>query len=261
MLRPLALFSLAALLAGCPRPLDFGPQGRIDDPGELLRRVDAQGERLRSVTGDAKLGLRGPEGQGEVALFVAVERPAKLRLESFDFFNRPIAALTSDGERFGLYDATQARYYFGPATAQNLQRFLRAPLTPAQVVALMLGDAPRDLNAELRLTLDTEAQAYRVSVLSTPAQLLWIDPLRLRPIRAQWGGAPGLEARFSQLTDTGGFTFAKEIQVEAGEIELRLRYAEVTLNPRDEALFAIEPPEGVPRTELDAEGRPLPPRD
>ena len=37
-----------------------------------------------------------------LTLFIAIERPNKLHLETFDFFNRPVAALVCDGERFGL---------------------------------------------------------------------------------------------------------------------------------------------------------------
>lgn len=260
MKRLLPLLCLAGLLAGCPRPIDFGPGGRMDDPGALLQKVDAEEGKIRALTGDARLGLQSPEGQGEVALFVAVERPAKLHLESFDFFNRPIAAITSDGERFGLYDATEGRYYFGPATAQNLQRFLRTPLSPEQVVALMLGSAPRDPDGALALSIDSRAEAYKVEVRSPSLpQVLWIDPLLMRATRSEWGGDAPLQAVFGAFLRTGTVAFPREIEVSspAAQLKLRLRYSEVTLNKHDEAMFVIEPPEGVPQVELDAEGRPV----
>lgn len=262
MTRLLSALCLAAALTGCPKPIDFGPHGRIDDAEELLRRVDAETSRIQALTGDARLAISSPEGQGEVQLFVAVERPAKLHLESFDFFNRPIAAITSDGERFGLYDGTEGRYYFGPATPQNLQRFLRTPLSPQQVVALMLGSAPRDVNGQAVLTIDEKAEAYKVEIRSpTLPQLLWIDPLLLRTERSEWGGEAPLAARFAQFLPSGTVAFPKEIEVTAPEakIELRLRYTDVTLNKRDEMMFVVEAPEGVPQIELDAEGRPVAP--
>lgn len=262
MNRLLSALCLVATLAGCPRQIDFGPNGRIDDATELLRRVEAETSKIQGLTGDARLAISSPEGQGEVQLFVAVERPDKLHLESFDFFNRPIAALTSNGERFGLYDATEGRYYFGPATPQNLQRFLRTPLSPQQVVALMLGIAPRDNHAEAVLTIDEKAEAYKVAILSpTLPQLLWIDPLLLRTERSEWGGAAPLTAQFDQFILSGTVAFPKEIEVIAPEakIRLRLRYTDVTINKRDEMMFVVEPPEGVPQIELDAEGRPVAP--
>lgn len=251
---------LAAFLAACPRPIDFGPGGRIDDPAALLQKLDEEEARITSLTGDARLALQTPDGQGEVAMFVAVERPAKLHLESFDFFNRPIAAITSDGERFGLYDATEGRYYFGPATPQNLERFLRTPLSPAQVVALMLGSAPRDPNGEPSLSVDDRAEAYKVEIRSpTLPQLLWIDPLMLRAERSEWGGDAPLTARFGEFLRTGSVAFPKEIEVTSpkARIQLRLRYADVTLNKHDESMFVVEAPEGVPQIELDADGRPV----
>jgi len=255
------LAAAVALLTGCPRPLDFGPGGRIDDPGALLASVDQQEAKVRALIGEGRLFLQSPQGQGEVAMYLAVERPDRLHLESFDFFNRPLASLTTDGQQFGLYDGTEGRYYFGPATAQNLRRFLQTALTPAQVAALMLGSAPRDLNAEATLDVDSGREAYRL-VLSSPTQpqRLWIHPLYHRAVRSEWGGGSPLIAEFGDFTRTAAGYFPREIKVTAprAELTLRLRYTQLNLNSPAEGMFAVEAPEGVPQTELDADGFPVP---
>ncbi len=254
------LATVVALLTGCPRPLDYGPGGRIDDPGALLASLDREEAKVGALVGEGRLFLQSPQGQGEVALYLAVERPDRLHLESFDFFNRPLAALTCDGQRFGLYDGNEGRYYFGPATAENLRRFLQTALSPQQVAALMLGSAPRDLNAEASLTVDEERGAYQL-VLQSPTlpQRLWLHPLHHRAVRSEWGGASPLIAEYGDFTQTSTGMFPKEIKVTAprAELTLRLRYTQLTLNQREEGMFTVEAPPGVPQTELDAHGRPV----
>ena len=54
----------------------------------------------------------------------AAIQPEKLRLQAFDFLGRPILTITVNKNLMSYLDYRQPGFYQGPATADNLQRFL-----------------------------------------------------------------------------------------------------------------------------------------
>lgn len=228
----------------------------------MLAAVETRERQLHSVKGEGKLTISAPQGSGTLSVFVAAARPASLHLESLDFFGRPLAVLTTDGQRFGLFDVSSGTYYTGPASAQNLARFLQAALPPDHVVGILLGAAPRLDAPEPKLRVDEKAQAYAVTLQdSQTLQTLWVDPLRMRVTRSERQGGNAYALAFSDFEEgTIVFPKAVELQVPSAKVELKLRYTEATFNGTPEPeLFDPTPPEDVPVVELDAEGNPVPP--
>jgi hypothetical protein len=250
--RPLALLATTALIAavgsGCPKRLDFGPKGQITDAETLLKLVGAAEAQVETVQGEAKLGVRSPQGSGSLGMYLAVARPALLHLETMDFFGRPQAVLTTNGERFGLYQASEATFYEGPASAQNLSRFLPIQLPPRELTQLMLGQVPRIPFERASLSVDEREVAYKLVLeAGEVTQTVWVDTLTFRPLKSEVRGT-----RAYDLTLTA----------EAAKTVLELRYKDVTLNDApDPAQFEIAAPPDVPVVALDEAGNPQgPPR-
>jgi hypothetical protein len=245
------------LVLGCAHPLlDLGPAGEASTAAELLRRVDAVEATVTSVSGEARLEVSGPRGRAASALFLAVGRSASLHLEQLDFFGRPQLVLVSDGARFTLHEAGAGRWYRGPVTGAALGRLLPLSLPWGAMAPLLLGRAPRPPGEAAELRLDRERRRYLLSV-GLPAVQLEVDPASARVLRS---AGPGLEVRFSDLEARGGVVFPMrvELDLEAGPTSLALRWTEVTLEPpEDPSLFVLEPPPGVPVTELDDQGLPV----
>ena len=145
---------LVLFCSGCPKRLDFGPHGRITEPAELLRLTQEAQDTVATLQGDGKLRVQSPQGTGTVSVFLAASRPGLLRVEMFDFFNRPLAVLVTDGARFGLVQFQENKFYQGPATPQNLSRFLPLALPSEELVSVMLGRAPLLPAERMTLTLD-----------------------------------------------------------------------------------------------------------
>ncbi len=263
-LRPLALLAAAALAlvgSGCPKRLDFGPSGQITDPDTLLKLVLEAETRVVSLQGEAKLGVRSPQGNGSLGMYLAVARPALLHLETQDFFGRPQGVLTSDGERFGLYQASEATYYVGPASAQNLSRFLPILLPPRELTQLLLGQVPRIPYERATLAVDGEELAYKVVLHSGEVtQTLWVDPASHRPLRSEVRGTRAYDLLLENPGEAGGVRYAQKITLtaEAAKTVLELRYKDVTLNqPPEASLFELTAPQDVPVVELDEAGNRL----
>lgn len=259
------LIAIVGLL-GCPRRIDFGPRGPLTDPQEVLALVDQAESRVTSVSAEGQVRFNVPEGQATVGAFASASAPASLQMQINDFFGRPQSVLACDGKRFGLWVAQEGAYYLGPATPANLARFLRVPLTPEEVVGLLLGRAPRiDPGAPWDLAVDRDEGAYRLTTRSTAgrSQRLWIDPVTTRPVKSEVvTAAGGYRATFGDLQPAGGIPFPRRITLEslAGKETLELRASKVTLNEAiDPGQFSPDPPEDITPIELDEAGAPRSP--
>lgn len=151
------------VFAGCPPRADVRTTP-APDATALLGEVEAIEARVASLQSQAKVRVEGGGKKGNLTAFVAVAAPASVHLEVLDFFGRPSAILISDGQRFVLYQAESGVWLPGPATAENLARILPVPLPPEELVAMLLGRAPRLPDAQPRLQVDPEANAFRIDL-------------------------------------------------------------------------------------------------
>jgi hypothetical protein len=252
---------LLACTTACPKHIDFGPEGQIQDARTLLKRLASAEAQVFSVKGEAKLKVRSPQSNGAVTLFVAVSRPSLIHVESLDFFGRPQAVLASDGQHFELADAAAGKFYEGPASAQNVSRLLPILLPPAEMVALMLGQAPRVPAEDAQLQLDEQAGQYRLTLqVGKATQTLWIEPRIDRVVKSQVRGVDAYDASFQDIQETGAVTFPRSLSLEAAasSTSLELRYTDYTLNESpDLSLFQLEPTPGAVVIQVDANGQPV----
>src|SRR5205823_13769959 len=98
--------------------------------------------------------------KGVVTLYMAITHPSLIHLEGLNFFGKPEKVLVSDGQTFGLYDATAGKYIKGPATPENISLVLPVALPPQELTALMLGRAPRIPPESSQMRVDDQRQAY-----------------------------------------------------------------------------------------------------
>ncbi len=260
----LAVF-FSGVLSGCPKRIEFGPEGPIEDPEKLFELTSQAQANVVTLQGDAKLRVDSPQGSGTLSMFVAISRPGLLHLETFDFFNRPVAALVSDGQRFGLYQTEGHVFYQGPASPENVSRFLPVVLPSEELVAVMLGQVPFIPPERKTLELDRDKGVYVLKLYrGGVTQTLHVHTKLHRVVRSEVRGVPGYDLSFDDLKEQGqsAVLFPKEVKLssEAAETELRLRYSDVALNgPPDLTLFELAPPEGARVIDVDARGREIPP--
>jgi len=259
--RVLAWIFLTFCCLACPKRIDFGPRGEIKDANELLKLTSQAEEQIVSIIGDAGLKVDSRQGSGSVNLFVAVRRPAFVHLETLGFFGKPQAVLVSDGARFGLYQVDQGKYYRGPASPQNLSRFLPLVRPIADLTQMMLGQAPRVPATTASLKLDSKSGTYLVtSVSDGVVQRLWVEPSNYRVRKSEIPGASGYQVEFDDFESVSSTAYPREIKLSAANppTRLQLKYQEVTVNGAvDPALFELVPPSGVPVIEVDEEGNPV----
>jgi hypothetical protein len=257
--RPAVAFFLLACTAACPKHIDFGSDGRIDDAQALLKLIGAAEAQVYAVKGEAKLKVNSAQAKGAVTVFVAVARPSLLHVESLDFFGRPQAVLVSDGQRFALSDTSSGKFYEGPASARNISQLLPIALPPREMVALMLGQAPRIPAQSAHLEVDESGGAYVLELDAGPVvQTLWVEPRLHRVLKSQVRGVNAYDVSFADIQEESGVTFPRSLTLEArvNDSTVELRYTDYTLNESpDLTMYQLEPPAGAAIVAVDEEGR------
>lgn len=259
--RAIAAAAFLALLSACPPPrIDFGPKGQLDDPEALLKLVAETEARVITLSGEAKVHADTPEAKGAFSMFAAVSRPQLIHLEALDFFGVPQAMLAVNGERFGLYDRQQHRFFRGPASPENVGRFLPIALPPKELVLIMLGSTPRIPHERAELAAEEKCACYVLTLhKGEVTQTLQIHPRSYRVLSSRVRGVDAYDLEFADVGEFGTVSLPRQIilRAEKAKVELDLRYADVTLNEApDLTLFDLEPPEGAPVVEVDLQGRP-----
>jgi hypothetical protein len=263
MNRAAAAIFLVVLCSGCPKRIDFGSQGQITQAEELFRLTSAAQSQAVTLQGDGKLRVESPQGSGTVSAWLAASRPGLLRVEMFDFFNRPIAVLVTDGQRFGLFQSQENKFYQGPATPSNLSRFLPVALPSEELVSVMLGQVPFLPAERMTLALDEKERLYVLTLhRGAVSQVLHIHPKHLRVVRSQLRGLRAYDLEYDQFKEQGAGVFPHEVtlRTSSADTSLGLRYTDITLNESpDLTLFDLAAPEDVPVVEVDEGGQALPP--
>lgn len=257
----LLVLPLLLAFSGCPRrPVDFGVDGAPTSAAALLQRVAWAEAQVVTLKGEARLSVDSPQGKGAATLFVAVAHPARLHLEQLDFFGRPQGVLVTDGETVSLYLAQEGTAYRGPATPANLGRFLPLVMPPAELAAVLLGRAPRIAAAAPELRFDERLGRFVLTLARGEArQVLEVQPPSYRVVKSTAAGLGAYDLEFADVAPFGAATFPRRaaLSAPAAKTSLTLTWKDVTLNEApDPALFSLEPPEGVPVVEVDANGVP-----
>jgi hypothetical protein len=240
------------LLAGCPPRVDVRTVSPPDATA-LLTEVSAVESRVNALQSQAKARVDGPAGKGNVTVFVAAAAPASVHLEVLDFFGRPSGSLISDGVRFVLFQADRGRWLRGPVSAESVARILPVSLPPEELVAMLLGRAPRLADPHPELAVDPESNSFRV-VLRAGArtQELWVDPTRKRVVRSRVSGPGAYELTFDDFETVRDAPFPRKLTF-SGRGSVVLQYTDPRLGELpDPSLFNPVPPPGAPVEEVEA---------
>ncbi len=183
---------LALALLGCGRP---PPASRFPTGEAALARMRATLSCSRGVSAEAKLDYIGPSGRlrGNVLYLMSV--PDRVRLDLFSPFGAMLSTLTSDGERFALFDPRQKRFFYGPANACNLARFTQVSLPPAVLVDLLRGEAPVLVHPNRPATIAWEGGRYVIQIESTHGAR---ERIELEPLESDYA-KPWTEQRVRVL--------------------------------------------------------------
>ena len=189
-----------------------------------------------------------------------VERDGHLRFEAEVSLQGTVATLATDGRSFALLDMQKNELSRGPACPANVASLVRIPLAPADIAAILLGDARRPSDATISRDVPWDA-ARGADVLELAGA-----GGTLRVFFARQGGAGtvdlvGAEAvlagkrlwrtSYEDFEVVGAVRLPRTILFAEGDssyddgVEIKMKDRTINVAPA-EGSFVLAPPPGVP---------------
>ncbi len=226
-------FAIACARPPAPQPLPVG-DGR---PAALLRAYRAGAAARHGLRGIAKLSLEGPGGSGSAKQIVALERPARLRVEVLGFLDQTLAVLATDGREYGFFRSEDRSLQRGLVHPELLVEVVGLALTPEEAVRILLGTPalPEDARPSSPALMPDGGVRFELQPAGGGRVELEFGPraqLR-RWLASSASGGPLREVRFDDYRPLGDQSFAYRVDLRdfASEVEVRVRYRDVELNP------------------------------
>jgi hypothetical protein len=217
-----------------------------DAEAALSRMRESQACSI-GVQGEGKIDYYGPSGRVRGSVLYLATEPDRVRLDVVSPFGATLSTLTSDGERFGLYELGKRSMTVGAANACNLERFTRVPLPPHAFVDLLRGESPVLVHEPAAAAIEWEDGSYVIRIQSRHRAE---QEIRMVPPEADYG-LPWSKQRVRVLE-----TRVRQAGVELYRVELggyrRVKTGESRVDP--EGLEPAIPPSGpaceaeLPRT-------------
>ncbi len=134
-------FVVGALVAGCVHAPPVARPYPAPTPDALMAALQARQQAVTEMSARVRATswLGGERVRATVNMLV--ERDGHLRFEAEVSLQGTVATLATDGATFALLDARKNELSRGPACPANVASLIRIPLAPAEVAAILLGDA------------------------------------------------------------------------------------------------------------------------
>jgi hypothetical protein len=238
--RGLGLLVACAVLAGCGtlRPRAPGPAAVPTDAGSLLASLDRTAAERHGLRAMVRMAIDGPGGSTRSTQVLALEVPAKLRVEILGLLNQAVAVLATDGREFELFRAEDRSVRRGPVYDGLLWEVAKVDLSPEQATSVLLG-APRPspglhfssseavAGGGTRLDFADSLGAVRERFDFDPSgQLSQVESLEI-------GGRVRWEAHYGDLRAVGSQFFPYTLRLvfpDAGS-RVAIEFKNVELNP------------------------------
>jgi hypothetical protein len=229
-----------------------------------------RGESLRTLAARGGADYRVDSKRHYFKFELAAQKPGQILFTALDPAGRPAFRLASDGVTITCIVYGEKQYAVGPATAENLGRFLPLGLAPDELAALLSGSQVRPVSAGARLNGDSTElviqpegggsdSLWRVRLAGGLEQ----DPAATVVQSATFGPArrPELSVKYLSVRpvpreDLAGrpepFPGAVEAEWSDGQKQsLRVTYDQVRLGPAlTESMFSLARPDGFELIEL-----------
>ncbi len=192
-----------------------------------------------------------------------VERDGRLRFEAEVSLQGTVATLVTDGPSFAFLDLRRNELSRGPACPANVASLVRIPLAPADVAAVLLGDArlpesspgaaptvswDPQRGADVLAVRDREGGTLQLYFRGAGGQAAGADLIAL--VRSGADGTRLWQTSYESFETTGGRRLPGTIRFAErnGSFDdgVEIRFKDRTLDePPPAAAFTLAPPPGV----------------
>jgi outer membrane lipoprotein-sorting protein len=186
-----------------------------------------------------------------------VMRDGRLRFEAEVSLQGTVATLATDGTTFALFDARRNEVNRGPACPANVASLIRIPLLPADVAAVLLGDARLPANIPeggLTVAWDPSRGADALAIRDKDGGDLQLffraDRTLTAVVRTAPDGVRLWQTAYGEFETVAGVVVPRLIRFAEGtgsfDDGVEIQFKDRTLNPTPPAgAFTLAPPAGA----------------
>lgn len=228
--RFLAAFTLL-LIAGCA-PFSKPGWESIPQADELFSRVRQNSGRVTTLDAAAKVGLTVKGKYFSSQQFLLLQRPDHLRADVLTGFGQLILQLASDGQRMAVFmnNTVPGRFLSGPASYENLSRFVRIPLEAENFVSLLLYDPPVIGEQAGGVAVDGDRLMLTTSASGTLQRLYFDRNLELIGCAYLVEQREVLRVEYERIDDNDHFPRTVRIELPDEETRMTIHFKDVNLN-------------------------------
>ncbi len=241
--RRLAFFFFSLLLlclAACAR-LPTAPVAErlpVGSADELLKQLQARAAAVTGLKARGNVAVTSPQKNYSGNILLTAAKPAKLRVDILNFWGQSLVTFLSDGQEMNLLVYSDSKLYKGPATPENLRRFLPVVVSQEDFLAALTGHIAFQHYGKPVLLSSPDPAVYLLELTGRdlPEKVkLTVDAQTLQLLTVQWFSPQGpetLRADFSNFLSNSGISGPSEIRLVSGdgENQVRVRYRDVTFN-------------------------------
>jgi Domain of unknown function (DUF4292) len=247
---------LLFLVIGCPKTMRFSPAPHLT-PEIVLQNLANEGQGRYQVSGTFMARSTGIKRLlGSVELDVVAKFPAFLHISVRSFFNQPARIFASNEQKMYLLemlDAGTAKYRVEPLSDRTVEEILSLPLSPKEIVEVLLGIAPVQDAKVLEVKLDHVGKLYTVTLRNLDSKVTEItarvlDHVITRRVQYDATGHKIYEVVYGDFSLISGINFSHRldftVSLKNKSYSVILKGESICFNGErfDDAIFQIDPP-------------------
>lgn len=187
-------------------------------PEQILKRVDENFHRLKSMEGWARVTLASSERPYEGFSRVALKAPDSLLVKFKALFGMNVALLSINGENFKIYSPRENTLYWGKINEANLEEVLGGNFSLQELRGVFTG-MPNLQWEDLSLLSDFFPQGDKIILIFEDEQGMrryWVNPWNFTVVRLERFDRKGnlyLIEKYSRFKRQGGILLPRMIKV------------------------------------------------
>ncbi|NOQ42730.1 MAG: hypothetical protein GQ563_09585 [Desulfuromusa sp.] len=244
----LSIFLLLVMLTGCIRPSE-PVWTEIPTAEQLLIKLASESGRYVSLDGAANVSLTTGEKYFSSEQFLLLQKPNRLRADVLTGFGQLILQMTSDGEILSVFLNTTVpgRFLRGPASYENIFRFVRIPLAAEDLLTLLLYDPPLIAYQHSRVKIVSEVLTLILSGSNNRQELRFDRQLQLIGCSYFRDGEKYLSVDYQKFSSENKFPHTIKIAMPLEQTRVKMKFSELKVNGSiDIVKFQLKNPVNIP---------------
>jgi hypothetical protein len=249
-----ALAALGCLLPSCATIPQSPVIGRLPEPEFVVERLEARRLDVRSfqLQGQVDIESRGEELLGDH--LIVGQYPDSLRADILGPFGRPQMSLALKGGELTVLVFSENRAFRGPASPNNLGRFLGVGLDAAALYDLLTGSPPLIKFKQAQLVTTADSAVAQLKLVDDSGSLGQVVEVHLGDytVNQTWlrsmDGPTRLSCVYDNFRATSLGRYPSRIELSDNQQRrVSLINDDIKLNPLvDQSLFELSVPTAMP---------------